>query len=155
MVYFLPIVCALIGWLTNWIAIRSLFRPRYPKRILKLRLPFTPGLLVRKQGEIAEKLGEITNREFLDSARVSEYVLDRIGLAESEGLGAVLARRMLSRALDKLDLGFLVEEKIKTLDPASLEELAYQAMRRELKYIEYLGGLIGFIVGCMQLALLA
>jgi len=154
LIYLLPFVCGLLGWLTNWIAIRSLFRPRREVRFFRTPIPFTPGLFVRKQGEIAGKIGEITNREFLDGDRVSDFVLEKVGMAESTAFSAVLGRKLLARALENLDLGDLVEERLNSLDPASLEDLVYQAMRRELKYIEYLGGLIGFGVGCIQMAVL-
>jgi uncharacterized membrane protein YheB (UPF0754 family) len=153
-IYFLPIVCGVLGWLTNWIAIRSLFRPRTERRVFGARVPFTPGLLVRKQSDIAGKLGEITGREFLDGDRLCEYVFRRIGLSGAGGFTAVLARDLLGRALADLDLGRLVEERLNSLDPASLEVLIYEAMRRELRYIEYLGGLIGFAVGTVQMVML-
>ena len=44
---------AAIGYFTNDLAIRMLFRPRRPVFIGKWRLPFTPGIIPRNQGRIA------------------------------------------------------------------------------------------------------
>ena len=42
----LPIaLCAAIGYFTNYIAIKMLFRPRKELRIGSWRVPFTPGVI--------------------------------------------------------------------------------------------------------------
>jgi len=53
---------ALIGGLTNHLAIKMLFRPHVAKYIGKWRLPFTPGLIPKRRGELAMQLGKtVTN----------------------------------------------------------------------------------------------
>ncbi len=53
---------ALIGGLTNHLAIKMLFRPHEAKYIGKWRLPFTPGLIPRRRDELAVQLGKtVTN----------------------------------------------------------------------------------------------
>jgi uncharacterized membrane protein YheB (UPF0754 family) len=62
----LPVVLgAIIGYLTNSVAIRMLFRPIRPVRILGLRLPFTPGVIPRQRGELAESIGRMVSRDLL------------------------------------------------------------------------------------------
>ena len=53
---------ALIGFGTNTLAVEMLFRPFTPKYIGKWRLPFTPGLIPKEQGRIAESLGELIDK---------------------------------------------------------------------------------------------
>ncbi len=49
MKYIIPIfVGAIIGYITNWFAIKMLFRPHYEKRILGLEYPLHQGLFLRK-----------------------------------------------------------------------------------------------------------
>ena len=48
---------AVIGGFTNHIAIKMLFRPLEPKYIGSWRLPFTPGIIPRRRGDIATQLG--------------------------------------------------------------------------------------------------
>lgn len=56
---------ALIGGLTNSIAIKMLFRPYKALYIGKFRLPFTPGLIPKRQGELAKQLGKMVVNHLL------------------------------------------------------------------------------------------
>ena len=50
-------VASAIGGVTNYLAIRMLFHPRRELRVLGRRIPFTPGLIPKRQPEIADALG--------------------------------------------------------------------------------------------------
>lgn len=63
----IPIVSALIGWLTNWIAIKMLFHPKKPVKIGFLVLH---GIFHRRQKEIAHKLGETIEKKLFSHADV-------------------------------------------------------------------------------------
>ena len=52
------IVGATIGYFTNWLAIKMLFRPHYEKKIFGIKLPFTPGLIPKEKDRIAKSIGE-------------------------------------------------------------------------------------------------
>ena len=53
---------ALIGGLTNHLAIKMLFRPHEAKYIGSWRLPFTPGLIPKRRDELAKQFGKtVTN----------------------------------------------------------------------------------------------
>jgi uncharacterized membrane protein YheB (UPF0754 family) len=59
---FMAFIGALIGGLTNHLAIKMLFRPHEAKYIGKWRLPFTPGLIPKRRDELAMQLGKtVTN----------------------------------------------------------------------------------------------
>lgn len=59
---FMAFIGALIGGVTNHLAIKMLFRPHEAKYIGKWRLPFTPGLIPRRRDELAVQLGKtVTN----------------------------------------------------------------------------------------------
>jgi len=57
-----PLVGALIGWFTNFIAVKMLFHPREPKKILFLTFQ---GIFPKRQRDIADKLGTIVAEELL------------------------------------------------------------------------------------------
>ena len=63
---------ALIGYGTNTLAVEMLFRPYTPKYIGKWKLPFTPGLIPKEQGRIADSLGELIEKELFAPEVVSE-----------------------------------------------------------------------------------
>jgi len=60
-----PAVGAVIGFITNVIAIRMLFRPLREIRVLGIRVPFTPGILPRQRGRLAQSIGAMVERELL------------------------------------------------------------------------------------------
>jgi hypothetical protein len=60
-----PLVGAAIGYITNAVAIKMLFRPHQAVRILGLRLPFTPGILPRQRHKLADSIGAMVERELL------------------------------------------------------------------------------------------
>ncbi|AEF82773.1 DUF445 domain-containing protein [Leadbettera azotonutricia] len=60
-----PLVGAIIGYVTNAIAIKMLFRPLKEVRILGIRLPFTPGILPRERHKLAESIGRMVERELI------------------------------------------------------------------------------------------
>ena len=62
---------ALIGYGTNTLAVEMLFRPYGPKYIGKWQLPFTPGLIPKEQGRIAESLGDLIEQELFSTEVVS------------------------------------------------------------------------------------
>ncbi|MDR2103948.1 MAG: DUF445 family protein [Treponema sp.] len=56
---------ALIGYVTNALAIKMLFRPLGEIRIFGIKLPFTPGILPRRRHKLAEGIGGMVERELI------------------------------------------------------------------------------------------
>ena len=59
---------------------------------------------------------------------------------------------MVSRVEDKLDVSEIVRDKVERFDLAKLEAIIHEVSARELKTIEVLGGVLGFLVGLGQVA---
>lgn len=59
-----PVVGALIGAFTNFIAIKMLFRPLKEKMIGRFKVPFTPGIVPKHQEELAEALSKTVYQNF-------------------------------------------------------------------------------------------
>jgi len=53
-----PVIGGIIGYFTNDLAIKMLFRPYRPLYIFKRRLPFTPGLIPHNQGRLAQRVAD-------------------------------------------------------------------------------------------------
>lgn len=90
----LILIGAVIGGGTNVIAIRMLFRPYKPKYIGSFRLPFTPGLIPKRRGEIAESLGRTVEDHLVTPEGIQEKLKDGLLLKEIED--------RLSRAINEL-----------------------------------------------------
>ncbi len=90
-----PLVGGVIGYITNWLAVKMLFRPLREWRVFGLRVPFTPGVLPRERGRLAVNLGNTVANELL----TPEVVRKR--LAEPE-FRAVVATTIANAARDVL-----------------------------------------------------
>ena len=62
-----PCIGAFIGYLTNKIAIRMLFRPLRPWHLWGVRVPMTPGVIPAKRQQLATNIGEMVGRHLLTS----------------------------------------------------------------------------------------
>jgi hypothetical protein len=69
-----PVVGAAIGFITNDIAIRMLFRPLREYRVLGIRVPFTPGIIPRRRRELAEAIGRMVSQELITAETVRTYL---------------------------------------------------------------------------------
>ena len=65
-----PILGAIIGYVTNRIAIQMLFRPHTAKRVLGIRVPLTPGIIPRSRNELAQQIGKTVAGELLSPGAV-------------------------------------------------------------------------------------
>ena len=97
-----PVVGAFIGYATNVVAIKMLFRPLKEVRIFGVRLPFTPGILPRERKKLAESIGAMVERELftpgvLRERLVKTEVREKMGNA----LGAY-TEEMLERPVSDL-----------------------------------------------------
>ena len=84
-----PLIGAVIGYFTNWIAVKMLFRPRKALFIGKLHVPFPPGVIPRRQPALAKAFGRM----------VSEGLVRREDLKESlcsDEVSHTVARSILS-----------------------------------------------------------
>ncbi len=67
-----PMVGAFIGYLTNRIAIKMLFRPLKAWKVGGLRLPMTPGVIPSKRHELAMNMGEVVGDHLLTSREIGK-----------------------------------------------------------------------------------
>lgn len=61
-----PLLGAVIGYITNYIAIKMLFRPLEPKYLFGRQLPFTPGIIPRRKAQFADALGKAVFDKFFN-----------------------------------------------------------------------------------------
>ena len=80
----LPLVWGgLIGYLTNALAIRMLFRPLTRKYLFGIPVPLTPGIIPRRRGELARSIGRMVARDLLSTETLRERL-------DSEAFGRAL-----------------------------------------------------------------
>ena len=131
-----PLVGAFIGYLTNRVAIRMLFRPLNKWKIGRMRVPMTPGVIPSKRHKLAENIGDMVGEHLLTGDEISRALQkDRF----QEHLKLVIESRISS--LMKKDLGSLrsitpdsyrnyLEIGIKTIN-YKIKEAVHQYIRSE------------------------
>jgi len=64
-----------IGAFTNFIAIKMMFRPYKEKRIFGFVVPFTPGIIPKRQNDLAKAIGRVVSTNLVDAEGVSKILL--------------------------------------------------------------------------------
>jgi uncharacterized membrane protein YheB (UPF0754 family) len=193
-IYTLPIIAALTGWITNFLAIKMLFHPR---KKIKIGPVSIQGIFPKRKKMLAEKLGKIVSKElfsfqdikdrFTHTSTANEInkVLDEkledfleVKLRELLPMISIFLKKekkekikntlheefqnilpdILNKYSEKLEHDIDVEQivirKVDAFSSDKLESILYSIMRKEFKYIELLGGILGFMIGIIQVLLL-
>lgn len=193
-IWTLPVIAALTGYITNYIAIKMLFHPRKKVKILFLEIQ---GIFPKRQKNLAEKLGKIVAEElfsiedvknslqnpdstedistivdtrlndFLDNRLIEAmpmlamFMNDEIKqkikstlLEEVQLMLPELIDRFISKIENDVDIEKTVYEKVVSFSTDKLEDILYSIMSKEFKFIEILGGVLGFMIGLIQIAIL-
>jgi uncharacterized membrane protein YheB (UPF0754 family) len=189
-IWLTPLVGGLIGWLTNFLAIKMLFHPRQPRVIMGFLLQ---GVIPKRQRDLALKIGEVVEEELLHTedilsainteelrahlATVIEGRIDRF-LREKLFRGDFLYTKVLSREavqrlkraliaelvslfpleveatlkqfVEKVNIRKIVADRVEQFDFDRLESLVYRVARAELFWVEISGGVLGFLIGLLQ-----
>ena len=97
----LPLVWGgVIGYLTNALAIRMLFRPLTRKYLFGIPVPLTPGIIPRRRGELARSIGRMVSRDLLSAEtlrdRLGSEAFERALEAQFRSVREAVARRPLA-----------------------------------------------------------
>lgn len=185
----IPIISALIGYITNVVAIKLLFWPKHPINLGFFKLQ---GVLPKRQAEIATSVGELVEEQLLSLDEVFDEVdtpemhakfVDKISDVLKDRLASIMPSFLpskvtkliidnLNRVLrqeapniiiqvinsardyltEEIKISVIVEDKINDFDLDELEEMITGISSTEIRFIELLGGILGFIIGLVQLA---
>ena len=76
-----------IGYITNDIAIRMLFRPHKARYLFGIKIPFTPGIIPKEKGRIASAIGgaiseNLMNKDILEKNLLSDEMIAKMQTKE-------------------------------------------------------------------------
>jgi uncharacterized membrane protein YheB (UPF0754 family) len=134
-----PFSSAFIGWFTNWIAIKMLFHPKEPKKILFLTFH---GVFPKRQRQFAEKLGKLVSTELLSFKEIEEKIVNPENLKKLmpfvEGKVDDFLRRKLSDAFPIISMfiGDSTINQLKTIFMAELEIIFPEMIASYMKNLE-------------------
>lgn len=186
----LPLIAALIGWFTNYIAVTMLFRPRNPVRILGITIQ---GIFPKRQKFLAERFGKLVAEQLLSSSDIKnkllsgesidsvmemiekkiEYYLEETfpekypitsmffgsrrksqikqDLMEEVQVAVPDLLENYAGQIDKhINIEEMVRQKVEDLDPLKLETLINSILKKEFAFIEWIGAILGFFIGLVQ-----
>ena len=193
LLFLLPLIAALIGWMTNYIAVKMLFHPKEPKKILGLTFH---GVFPKRQNILAKKLGQLVADELFSvsdvSAKIKEFAISDEAMNEVGKRIEMTIRNKLVQAFpmlamfltdemvekvtglfknelkdflsatsqgmgekleENLNVEAMVKERVNAFSSEKLEKLLNQLMKKEFKFIELVGAILGFLIGCLQLVI--
>lgn len=193
LIWLFPILAALIGWVTNYFAVKMLFHPREAVSILGFKFH---GVFPKRQKQLALKLGTLVSEELLSMDQITQNIrahatsdetMDAIGkriemtireklvhafpmlsmflsddmVEKVTNLFRYELKDFLSNSVDELsaklennlDISEIVREKVEGFSSDKVENLLFNLMKKEFKFIELVGAVLGFGIGCFQVVL--
>jgi uncharacterized membrane protein YheB (UPF0754 family) len=193
MIYLLPLIAAFIGWFTNWIAIKMLFHPKKPIKVLGITFH---GIFPKRQLQFATKLGSIVAKELISfddiatkinspettkkiipivEEKVDHFIKIKLSeelpllsmfingktmenikkgiVDEVETMFPIVISQMTANMKQDLDVEKIVTDKVSQFSSDKLEEILFSIMSKEFKFVEIIGGVLGFIIGILQILL--
>lgn len=70
-----PLIGGFIGYITNWLAIKMLFRPHTAKYVFGIHIPLTPGIIPKEKGRIAKSIGGVISENLMSHEVLEQYLL--------------------------------------------------------------------------------
>lgn len=174
----LPIAGALVGYMTNWIAIKLLFEPAEP--VVLCGSPFgdvvMQGLFEKRQPEVSEAMSAFLAERVLTAPRLLEELVagrwadrfeallrrsipfvvpDSVVSAARQGL-VELAREPASHPThvylaDKLGVEATLCTRLQRLPPAEFEDLLHPVFQEDEIILIVVGGALGAVAGLLQM----
>lgn len=100
-----PVLGAVIGYFTNWLAIKMIFKPYEEKRIFNIRVPFTPGLMPKERYILSKKVGKIISENLLtEEVMVKALISDDI----HKNINGLIDKTLLSLEKDNRTLNNVI-----------------------------------------------
>ena len=193
MLYLLPFIAAFIGWFTNYIAVKMLFHPRKPVKILGITLQ---GIFPKRQTQFAQKLGTLVSNELISFDEIANKIntpnttkqalpiieqhidhfiqhklkeeipllsmfiteksiasIKQSMVREIENMFPTLIQKMVEGIKNDLDIEKIVIEKVNNFSSDKLEQILFSIMKKEFRFIEIIGAVLGFVIGLLQILL--
>jgi len=176
-----PAVGALIGAITNQVAIKMLFRPHRKLRFAGIPLPFTPGVIPAQRHVIAENIADTFEAQLLSGSEIHSVLTGErahravdskveqmlVGLGPMGAMARPMRPLIVEELLEgiedmatdliqpggELDIGKAIRDKIDAMDIVMVEKLVLGFSSRQFRHITFFGGVLGFLIGLVQASL--
>lgn len=107
-----PVIGAIIGYCTNYIAVKMLFKPLKPVKIGNWTLPFTPGIIPKGKARMAKAMGEAVGDHLLTKQDLEQILLsDEVKKTVVQAVGSGLQTIQSNEDTVETFLGHYVEQE--------------------------------------------
>lgn len=186
----LALIGSMIGWITNILALKLIFRPLNAIRIPILGIKFQ-GVIPKRKAEIATSIGQTVEKELIKAEdilgtlisdekiehslstlkiKIREIIDDRMSkyiilsnfkssiikyvdnIIDSEGKEYIkdIINNISSQAAEEVQIAKIIEDRINSFELEKIEEIILKITKKELRYIEIIGALLGLFIGIIQ-----
>ncbi|MBR1865133.1 MAG: DUF445 family protein [Lachnospiraceae bacterium] len=139
-----PLIGSVIGYFTNYIAVKMLFRPINPVKIGNRTLPFTPGMIPKRKSDLAKALGKAVGENLFTREDVK-------GLLQSEPIEQKVVNGIATQIEDILKQSVagliteyagedIYEEKKQMLEDMLCEKITEEILKMDLAKLIIEGG---------------
>lgn len=127
-----PALGGIIGYITNDIAIRMLFRPHKAKYFCGIHIPFTPGIIPKEKGRIAEAIGGVISENLMNKEVLERYLLsdDMVGKVRSAVEEFFNVQKSNNETVKEFLCHYLSGEEISTISKNVNESLTKQTYKK-------------------------
>lgn len=120
-----PVVGGVIGYFTNDLAIKMLFRPRKPLFLFGRQLPMTPGMIPKNKSRLAAGIAAMVSRklmsaEVLSGALLSDSMMERV---RQKVHGVIASYQADDRSLREALASLLGAEAVRQAESAALDAI--------------------------------
>jgi len=194
MIYTLPFIAAIIGWFTNYLAVKMLFHPKKPINILGLKIQ---GIFPKKHMVLAERIGRLVAEDLLtvsdiksiltkpdNISQINKNIEEKIEnyldttfpekypmlaffvgekskvkiraamMEEMETMGPEVMEQTVASLESSVDIEQFIRDKVSMFSTDRMEKLIQGILSTEFKFIEYVGAVVGFVVGLVQVVIM-
>jgi uncharacterized membrane protein YheB (UPF0754 family) len=118
----IPFVGAFIGWITNYVAVKMLFYPRKPVKVLFVTFH---GIFPKNKDRIANKLGAVVQRDLINFNDIKAKLKDPNALANFKEEIAERVDNALRERLEKMGIakGIVPEPLIQAVHKTIVKEI--------------------------------
>ena len=193
--FLLVSIGAMIGWITNFIAIKMLFRPYKEINFFFFKIQ---GVLPKRKNEIGKSIAEVVNNELVSikdiiskisaddieenmggiidkilESKLKEEIVKNFPMAAFflsdsmlEKIKGIIRQSILDNKDEmikvfgeylesKVDIKKIIAEKVDAFSLGKVEEIIVSLAKKELKHIEYIGAVLGAVIGLAQFAVVS
>lgn len=193
-IFCIPIISGLIGWITNYLAVKMIFRPYEPINLFIVKIQ---GLMPKRKDQLAAKIGQTISvhlvthdditgcikgknlkdsvksmldeklEEFIDrelfsfNPLIASFVNNDIKAKIKSAINNEIIKLLpdlgerISNAIEKnLNVKELITDRVKSFDLHKLESIILDISSKELKAIEIYGGVLGLLIGIIQVIII-